>query len=76
MNNVQREFPLYARLRADYRLTDALVVGTGLKADIRLLAEEPCYFKCIKKYFIDFRIGYSFKNIEVVRGILQKAFFL
>lgn len=60
MNHVQRELPLYARLREDDRWTDALVVGTSLKADIRLLAEEPFSFNCIKKYFIDFRIDYSF----------------
>jgi hypothetical protein len=51
MNNVQREFPLYARLREDYRLTDALAVGTGLKADIRLLAVGTFLFQMHQKIF-------------------------
>ena len=57
MNNVQGKLPLYARLGADYRLTDFLFVGTNLKADIRLLEGEPFSFHFIKKDFIDCRIG-------------------
>lgn len=59
MNNVQGEFPLYARLGLDYRLTNSLFVGTSFKAVIR---PEGEYFSVdsIKRDFIDFRIGYSF----------------
>ncbi len=59
MNNVQEEFPLYAKLGIDYRLTDSLFVGTSLKATV-LPQGEYFSIKSIKRDLIDFRIGYSF----------------
>jgi hypothetical protein len=61
MNNVSKEMiiPVYARLGVVYKLTDALFVGTSLKA-IALLEGNDFSVKSIKKDFIDFRIGYLF----------------
>jgi len=68
INNVQGELLLYARLGLDYGPTGSLFVGTSLKAVVRSEGERFS-INSTKRDFIDFRVGYSFQDIEVIRSI-------